>query len=184
VTSRVVSVFGSSAPVEGSERYEEARLVGKLLAEAGFVVCNGGYGGVMEGVSRGAKEAGGVAWGVTMELFGVARACNAWLDRELPSEDFPARLRQLCSLADGYIALGGGIGTLLEIALVWNSIYTRAIPRRPLVLAGEGWRKAVNTLVAETDVTREQIELVQFARGGREAAEMVIREFVGGEGGA
>ena len=91
---RVVSVFGSSYPREGSQAYGEARLVGRLLAEAGLVVCNGGYGGVMEAVSRGAKEADGEVWGVTLDLFGGKRSCNSWLDREIPTDDFPARFER------------------------------------------------------------------------------------------
>lgn len=173
---RVVSVFGSSHPQEGSPEYGEACLVGRLLAEAGLVVCNGGYGGVMEAASRGAKEAGGEVWGVTLDLFGGKRSCNAWLDREIPTDDFPARLRQLTNLADAYIALEGGIGTLLEIALVWNSIFTGALPPRPTVLVGAGWKKTVNTLVAETCVTREQADLIHYAQDGQRAVEAVLRE--------
>ena len=55
----IVTVFGSSRPGEGSPDYEEARVLGRALAKHGFAVCSGGYGGVMEAVSRGAKEAGG-----------------------------------------------------------------------------------------------------------------------------
>jgi uncharacterized protein (TIGR00730 family) len=177
---RVVSVFGSSHPPQGSPAYEEARLVGRLLAEAGFVVCNGGYGGTMEAASRGAKEIGGETWGVTLDLFGAARTSNAWLDRVIPSKDFPARLRRLTTLADAYIALAGGIGTLLEIALVWNSIFTGAISPRPAVLVGDSWRKVVDYMVAEMSITREQANLLRFAEDGRQAVEMVVRELGAG----
>ena len=51
--AKVISVFGSSAPLAGSADYEAARTVGQLLAQAGFVVQTGGYGGVMAGVSQG-----------------------------------------------------------------------------------------------------------------------------------
>ena len=51
----VVTVFGSSRPHEGDADYEEARILGRCLAKHGFFVCSGGYGGVMEAVSRGAK---------------------------------------------------------------------------------------------------------------------------------
>ena len=48
----VVAVFGSSAPVPDSEEYEEARRLGAELAEAGFVVATGGYGGTMAEIGR------------------------------------------------------------------------------------------------------------------------------------
>jgi len=54
----IVTVFGSSRPREGEADYEEARILGRALAQHGFF-CSGGYGGVMEAVSRGAKEAAG-----------------------------------------------------------------------------------------------------------------------------
>ena len=51
---KVITVFGSSRPAEGHGDYAEAVELGRALAEARFAVCTGGYGGVMEGVSRGA----------------------------------------------------------------------------------------------------------------------------------
>jgi hypothetical protein len=53
---RVVAVFGGHAPAPGSADYEMARELGRRLAEAGFIVMSGGYGGTMEAVSRGARE--------------------------------------------------------------------------------------------------------------------------------
>ena len=56
---KIITVFGSSRPVEGDPEYTEARILGHALAASGFAVCTGGYGGVMAAVSRGAKDAGG-----------------------------------------------------------------------------------------------------------------------------
>ena len=66
---RIITVFGSSRPAEPHPDYREARQVGRLLAEHGFAVCSGGYGGVMEAVSRGAKEVSGKTYGVTASFF-------------------------------------------------------------------------------------------------------------------
>ena len=60
-----ITVFGGAQPKEGSEAYEEARELGKLLAERGHAVLTGGYMGTMEAVSRGAHEVGGHVIGVT-----------------------------------------------------------------------------------------------------------------------
>ena len=57
MTPRTVAVFGSSEPVEGELLYAVARDVGRELALAGYAVATGGYGGVMEAASRGAREA-------------------------------------------------------------------------------------------------------------------------------
>ncbi len=51
MSSKVITVFGSSRPRADEPDYEEARLLGRALAERrGFVVCSGGYVGVMEAV--------------------------------------------------------------------------------------------------------------------------------------
>src|SRR5260370_34974040 len=66
---KVISVFGSSRPHEGDADYEQARALGRALGERGWKVCTGGYGGVMAGVPRGAKETGGETVGVTAKVF-------------------------------------------------------------------------------------------------------------------
>src|ERR687886_31555 len=58
---RIVTIFGGSKCGEDSEEYTQARRLGQLLAEAGFTICTGGYLGVMEGASRGARERRGRA---------------------------------------------------------------------------------------------------------------------------
>jgi predicted Rossmann-fold nucleotide-binding protein len=67
--AKIVTVFGSSRPREGDAQYAQARELGAALAEKGIIVCSGGYGGVMEAVSRGAKEAGGRTLAVTAQFF-------------------------------------------------------------------------------------------------------------------
>jgi len=51
---RVAVVFGASAPVEGDSEFEEAEHVGRVLAEYGFKLINGGYYGTMEATAKGA----------------------------------------------------------------------------------------------------------------------------------
>lgn len=136
-----VSVFGASAGSgvrRGSAAYAEARRLGRLLAEAGYTVLNGGYSGTMEAAARGAADAGGRAVGVTLALFDPKPA-NRYLTEERKAPDFFARLRGLIADADAYVCLHGGIGTLTEFSLTWTLLQTRAIPRRPLVCVGPAW---------------------------------------------
>ena len=63
----------SSRPEDGHADYAEALELGRALAAAGFTVCTGGYGGVMEAVSRGARESGGRVLAVTSSFFPVPR---------------------------------------------------------------------------------------------------------------
>src|SRR5882762_10274761 len=94
----IVTVFGSSRPREGDADYEEARILGRAVAKHGFSVCSGGYGGVMEGVSRGAKEAGGKTYGPTACFFSNAKL-NSWIAPEVRMKTWEERLLQLIRCA-------------------------------------------------------------------------------------
>jgi uncharacterized protein (TIGR00730 family) len=135
---KVITVFGSSRPVEGHSDYGEAVELGRALASAGFAVCTGGYGGVMEGVSRGAHEAGGHVLAVTSTFF-QSRA-NPWVQGETRVATWQERLFELVRLGDGYVACKGGTGTLVELAVVWEMLNKRAMDRRPFVVLGDFWQ--------------------------------------------
>jgi hypothetical protein len=135
---KIVTVFGSSRPKAGDEAYEEARELGRLLAQRGFAVCSGGFGGVMEGVSRGAKEAGGKTYGVTAAFF--KRKTNAWVDTEIRLETWDARLFELIRLADGFAVCKGGTGTLAELAVVWEMLNKSVMAEKPIAAVGDFWR--------------------------------------------
>ena len=86
---------------EGEPGYENARGIGRLLAEAGFDVITGSYGGVMEGASRGAREAGGRTVGVSCEVF-AHREPNPYVDEIVPTPDLMLRTRELIDRAAGF----------------------------------------------------------------------------------
>ncbi len=92
-----------------------AERLGALAAERGAVVVCGGLGGVMEAACRGAKRQGGTTVGI---LPGLDRAAaNPHVDLALPSGLGEARNALVVRAADVLIAVGGGHGTLSEIAL-------------------------------------------------------------------
>ena len=138
VEEKIVTVFGSSRPQAGDPDYEEARALGKALAERGFAVCSGGYGGVMEAVSRGAKEGCGKVYGVTAEFF--ARGANSWVDVEVRKKTWEERLFELIRLGDGFVACKGGTGTLVELAVVWEMLNKSVIGAKPCAVLGEFWQ--------------------------------------------
>ncbi|HTY37092.1 MAG TPA: LOG family protein [Bacteroidota bacterium] len=143
----VVTIFGSSRPREQEPEYEEARSLGAALAEAGFIVCNGGYGGIMEASARGAKEAGGSTIGVTVSAF--TRNANPWIDTEIRKNTLVERIEVLVNSAQAYVIVKGGTGTLLELAYVWEFINKGFIPEKPIVIYGEFWSKVVDSLKDE-----------------------------------
>jgi hypothetical protein len=146
--STTITVFGSSRPEPGSEPYETARRLGAGLARAGFAVASGGYGGAMEGVSRGAREAGGKTIGVTAAVFRAA--ANAWVEEEIRVATWQERLLKLVELGAGYVVLPGGTGTLVELAVAWEWINKGFLDPRPVVALGDQWAPVINSIpVAE-----------------------------------
>ena len=135
----IVTVFGSSRPREGDADYAEARQLGRALAERGFTVCSGGYGGVMEAVSRGAKEAGGKTYGITAEFFKTANL-NAWIDVHVRMKTWEERLFELIRLGDGFVACKGGTGTLVELAVVWEMLNKSVMSGKPFAVLGDFWQ--------------------------------------------
>src|SRR5579862_8198809 len=136
--TRIITVFGSSRPEDGHADYGEALDLGRTLAEAGVGVCTGGYGGVMEGVSRGASESGGRVLAVTSSFF-RSRA-NRWVSEETRTPTWQERLFELVRLGDGYVACKGGTGTLVELAVVWEMLNKRVMEYRPFVVLGDFWQ--------------------------------------------
>ncbi len=141
----VITVFGSSRVRPGDLGYAEARHLGELLGERGWTLCNGGHEGTMEAASRGAKERGGQTIGVTISLYDDGNR-NRWLDQEIVAETLFARLEQLVTRGDAYVVLRGGIGTLLELALVWNLVQSPEYAQKPIIVVGESWDQVMVAL--------------------------------------
>ena len=172
-----ITVFGGAQPKEGSSAYEEARELGKLIAERGHAVLTGGYMGTMEAVSRGASEAGGYVIGVTCvdieEWRGTAP--NQWVKEERRKKSLIERLQALIEGCDAAIALAGGAGTLAEISLMWNLMIVESLPPRPLILVGSGWQSTFDQFFKEfyTYMPVRQQELLYFVEDVKTAVEKI-----------
>ncbi len=154
----VVAVFGSSQAVESDELYRQARLLGRLLAREGFVLCNGGYGGVMEASARGASEMGGFTIGLTTTVFEDGDA-NPFITRQIKNTTLFERLSNFVSLAEAFVALKGGVGTLAEFSIIWNLTQTRALGPRPFILLGDHWPEVIRTLRANMVIREKDVRL-------------------------
>jgi uncharacterized protein (TIGR00730 family) len=173
-TDKIVTIFGGSRCDENSPEYREAREIGGRLAEAGFTICTGGYLGVMEAASRGAREKGGRVLGIVMNQF--KSEPNRYLTDKVASNHFYERLQNLITRSVGFVALRGGMGTVTEISLVWNKLQTRVLDKRPLVLVGDCWKGVVeawqqNLVVSDADVT-----WIDFATDAEQACQIIIEK--------
>lgn len=112
----MIAVIGTGDCQEGSEAYGQAMAAGRLIAERGCILVTGGLEGVMEAASRGAAGAGGVVVGVVMG--DLTSEANAYVTVPIATGLGDARNAVIANTADGFIAVGGGYGTLSEIAFV------------------------------------------------------------------
>jgi uncharacterized protein (TIGR00725 family) len=143
-----ITVFGGSAPKPGEPAYQAAYQLGQLIGKDENTILTGGYIGTMEAASRGCAEAGGHVIGVTCDEIEAWRPVkpNRWIKQEIRKATVKERLFTLIEECDHAIALPGGVGTLTEIAMMWNQMQVQAIPTRPLVLVGEGWKRTWETM--------------------------------------
>lgn len=160
-----ITVFGSSRMRTDSTEYEEAVALGRALAVAGLAVCSGGYGGVMEAVSRGAREAGGEVLAVTARSF--RGRVNSWVTREVRVDNWHDRLFELVRLGQGYVACRGGTGTLAELAVVWEMLNKGLMQSKPLAILGGFWLPVIEQV--------NQVEIGRSTKAGTRGDRMVYR---------
>ena len=155
---KTIVIFGSGKPDPGSPAYQQAYDLGKMLAESGYAIANGGYGGTMAAAAQGAAENRSSPdacpiIGVTCDAFG-RNGPNPWIDKEIRTKNLNQRLDTLVNLADTYIVLPGATGTLLEIAMIWELINKHFLPLRPIIFLSEYWKPVIDTVIqtGEADV--------------------------------
>jgi uncharacterized protein (TIGR00730 family) len=173
---RAVAVFGSSEPVEGEALYEQARQVGSLLALSGYRVVSGGYGGVMEGASRGAREAGGHSIGVTTSAFRRGGG-NSFLSEEQREPDLFLRTRRLIELSDAYIILRGKSGTLAELMFLWALNRGGLLHSTRIVLLGDFWEDILSSLKNLNMVESDQMAITRMVHTPEQAVEQIASFF-------
>jgi uncharacterized protein (TIGR00730 family) len=154
-----VTVFGSARVGEESVEYQQAMRLGRMLALDGHDIVSGGYGGIMEAVSRGAHEAGGRVVGVTVAPWAQRLAPNRYVSEERSAETLFERLEALVE-SDALVALPGGAGTLGEVALAWNLRQMELMPAKPVILVGDAWGQLVQSFRELLIVNERDLELL------------------------
>jgi uncharacterized protein (TIGR00730 family) len=146
-SSRVeVAVIGSARIGPGDSRHDDAIRLGAALADAGWTVMTGGYGGLMGATASGAAAHGGHTVGLPMRPWqhltpDAHHAELRW------SDDYAERMRHLLR-ADVVVALPGGVGTLAEASGVWAAVQTEP-GSAGLVLVGDAWARLLDAFAEE-----------------------------------
>ncbi len=172
-------MFGGSRVQPGSEEYEAARDLGRALAERGLTVVTGGYNGVMEAVSRGAKEAGGQTVGITVEALARTISPNPWVDEEVRTAALLERIDRLVESGSGFVVMPGGAGTLAELGVVWNLAILGALHGKPIVVVGLAWERVLRLMVEHLHTVETDLRCLVFVPDARAAAETLAARLDG-----
>jgi uncharacterized protein (TIGR00725 family) len=163
---KLIAIIGGSVQNCTEKDYETAFNLGKLLIENGFRIMTGGYGGVMEAASKGARSSSNYREG---DIVGILSSispedANEYCDIVIATGIGFARNQIITGSADVVIAIGGGAGTLSEIAFAWQ------LNKRVIAFTNEGWsgKLADKTLdskrqdkVISVDTPKQVIEILK-----------------------
>ena len=172
MNDKTITIFGTANAKSGEPAYTLAYKVGRLLAQAGFTIANGGYGGTMLAASKGAAEAGGETIGVTTCSAFKGSTANEYITREIVADSLDERLDTLIKLGQAYVVLPGGTGTLLELAKVWelkNKGFIEA--DKPIILVGGFWKPLVDLIAADDP---DSSRYIRQADGPKQVVELII----------
>lgn len=158
----IVTIFGSGDPREGSDEYILAQAVGVQLAALGYTIANGGYYGTMEASARGAREADGEVIGVSCSIWNSKP--NSYITRGVVTTSYNERLETLVKIANsGFVALPGGTGTLVELAMVWEAKskgFWKNDNEKPIACVGSFWEPLIDMMCTQRPKSRGFVSLL------------------------
>ncbi len=172
-----VSVFGSARTKPDHPYYEQARELGRRLAEAGYAVITGGGPGIMEAANRGCQESGGLSIGCNIEL-PMEQGLNPYVDLGVEFRYFFTRKVMFVKYADGFVIFPGGYGTLDELFEALTLIQTHKVQDFPVILMGtDYWAGMLDwirgSVLAEAAINTEDVDLLRLTDDPKEAVKIL-----------
>jgi uncharacterized protein (TIGR00730 family) len=157
-----VTIFGSARVDPNHWVYATVRHVAAELTRLGCDIVTGGGPGLMQAANEGVKLADPT--GTLQESVGIRvelpfeQDVNAFVTEAYEHKTFFTRLHHFVLVSDAFIVCPGGIGTVLEMAMVWQLLQVRHLHNTPLILAGEFWNGIVEW--ARTEMLRPDMSLI------------------------
>lgn len=179
-----VSVFGSARIKTGSEHYEQVKQLAMKLAKLDCGVITGGGPGLMqaanEGIVSGNPEALSHSIGIRVDLPYETDA-NPFIGKVYSHKTFFSRLHQFMIWSDAFIVVPGGVGTLLELSMVWQLLQVRKLYDTPLIFVGDMWQSllewAKEYMLADADPLASNVDLeIPVCVKSTDEAIAIIRE--------
>ena len=177
-----VSIFGSSRIRRGDPIYEEVKKLSFDLARMGVDIVTGGGPGLMEAANAGAVEgqieSNSRSYGLAIHLPSEEQA-NPFVDKVFRHRTFFSRLHHFIRLSSAFIVMPGGIGTALELFMVWQLLQVKHMKDRPLILVGTMWPGLIDwiraTMLDRGLVSPSDFDVIKVV-GSSEEAIPIIRE--------
>jgi uncharacterized protein (TIGR00730 family) len=175
-----VSIFGSSRIRRGDPIYEEVKKLSFELARMGVDIVTGGGPGLMEAANSGARE-GQVesharSFGLAIHL-PSEEAANPFVDKVFRHRTFFSRLHHFVRLSSAFIVMPGGIGTALELFMVWQLVQVKHVTEHPLILVGTMWTGLIDwiqqTMVARGLVSPSDMDNISVVSSSEEAIPII-----------
>jgi uncharacterized protein (TIGR00730 family) len=138
-----VAIFGSARAQPGTFVYEEVKRVATALGAIGCDIVTGGGPGLMQAANEGAKAAGAPgSVGIRIEL-PFEQDVNPFVEQSFTHETFFTRLHHFVITSDAFVVVPGGIGTVLEMLMIWQLLQVHHVDDVPLILVGKMWHGLV-----------------------------------------
>jgi uncharacterized protein (TIGR00730 family) len=142
-----VTIFGSARAKPGTFVYDEVKRVAAALAGMGCDVITGGGPGLMQAANEGAASAKAPernrSVGIRVDL-PFEQEVNPFVELAYEHKTFFTRLHHFVLTSDAFVVVPGGIGTVLELMMVWQLLQVRHVDDVPLILVGKMWADLVN----------------------------------------
>jgi len=139
-----VAIFGSARAQPGTFVYGEVKRVAAAFAAMGCDIVTGGGPGLMQAANEGATMAGAPgSMGIRVEL-PFEQDVNPFVEQAFEHETFFTRLHHFVIASDAFVVVPGGIGTVLEMLMIWQLLQVRHVRDVPLILVGKMWKGLVD----------------------------------------
>jgi uncharacterized protein (TIGR00730 family) len=135
-----VAIFGSARAQPGTFVYDEVKRAAAAFTEMGCDIVTGGGPGLMQAANEGAASAGGPrrSMGIRVDL-PFEQEVNPFVEQAFEHKTFFSRLHHFVIASDAFVVVPGGIGTVLEMFMIWQLLQVRHVERVPLILVGKMW---------------------------------------------
>lgn len=135
-----VTIFGSARAKAGTFGYEETKRAAAALAEMGCDIITGGGPGLMQAANEGAAASPERAQSIGIRVdLPFEQNVNAFVSQAFEHRTFFTRLHQFVLTSDAFIVAPGGVGTVLEMMMIWQLLQVGHVRDTPLILVGTMW---------------------------------------------